>query len=201
MPGVKIVFTLLLSRLNASEDSPCCPFEITMAVRNLLRLGNPLLFQPCEPVLRSEFDVLHSVIDDLHDTLVAFREHYGPARAVAAPQIGVLKRLIYMNIDGSTVFINPVISDRSEEMFEIWDDCMSFPELLVKVRRHRTCTITYRDLEWNERTVRLTDLSELLQHECDHLDGILATMRAVDDRSIILRSERRFADGATANSE
>jgi len=173
----------------------------TMAVRTLLRLGNPRLFQPCEPVLHAELASVHSVVDDLHDTLSAFRDEYGPARAVAAPQIGVLKRLIYMNIDGSKVFINPVLSDRSKEMFEIWDDCMSFPELLVRVRRHRSCTITYRDLDWNEHTEHLTDLSELLQHECDHLDGILATMRAVDERSIILRSERRFVEGATANSE
>jgi peptide deformylase len=142
---------------------------------------------------------MKGVVSDLHDTLMAFRREFGPARAVAAPQIGVLKRLVYMHIDAPEVFINPVIEEPSEEMFELWDDCMSFPELLVRVRRHRSCRIRYRDLEWNEHTRLLTDLSELLQHECDHLDGVLATMRALDERSIILRSERRFAEGPTAN--
>jgi peptide deformylase len=141
------------------------------------------------------------VVKDLHDVLMAFRERYGPARAIAAPQIGVLKRLIYLNIDKPFVIVNPVLSNLSDETFELWDDCMSFPELLVRVRRHRTCTMTFRDLDWTEHSWMLTDLSELLQHEYDHLDGILATMRAVDDRSIILRSERRFAAGPRANQD
>jgi peptide deformylase len=80
--------------------------------------------------------------------------------------------------------VNPVLSDMSEDMFELWDDCMCFPNLLVKVRRHRRCTLLFRDLEWVEHTWYLEDdLSELLQHEVDHLDGILATQRAIDDRS------------------
>ncbi len=170
-----------------------------MAVRELLRLGHPLLFEPCLPVLPGEVEEMAGVAADLHDTLSAFRKTWGPARAVAAPQIGVLKRIIYMHIDDRVVFINPVLSDLSPETFEIWDDCMSFPELLVKVKRHCSCTITYRDLEWNEQVMQLTNLSELLQHECDHLDGVLATMRAIDHRSIILRSERAFAVGLKAN--
>ena len=77
-------------------------------------------------------------------------------------------------------------------MFELWDDCMSFPDLVVRVRRHRSCRICYRDLDWIEREWQLEgDLSELLQHETDHLDGILAVSRAIDGASFALRSQRQ----------
>jgi peptide deformylase len=61
---------------------------------------------------------------------------------------------------------------------------MSFPNLLVKVKRHKQLTIKYLDENWQPQELNMTDnLSELLQHECDHLDGILCTMRAIDERS------------------
>jgi peptide deformylase len=76
-------------------------------------------------------------------------------------------------------------------MMEVWDDCMSFPELLVKVMRHVTITVSYRDMDWNLRELAAdNDLAELLQHELDHLDGVLAVMRAIDERSFASRSER-----------
>jgi peptide deformylase len=69
-------------------------------------------------------------------------------------------------------------------MFELWDDCMSFPNLLVKVKRHKSLTIKYLDENWQTQEWQMTDdLSELLQHEYDHLDGILCTMRAIDEKS------------------
>jgi peptide deformylase len=102
-----------------------------------------------------------------------------------------MKRLVRMDVDGPVTFVNPVLLDRSEEMMELWDNCMSFPDLLVRLRRHRRCRIRYRDLQWNEREMALEDdLSELLQHECDHLDGVLAVMRAIDGRSFAWASER-----------
>jgi peptide deformylase len=111
-------------------------------------------------------------------------------RAIAAPQIGIRRRLIYMHIGEPTVFINPVLIPAGAEQFEVWDDCMSFPDLLVKVLRYRRCRISYRDLDWNEHNrVVENDLSELLQHECDHLDGILAVDRAIDGRSFALKSQ------------
>lgn len=170
-----------------------------MPVREILRLGNPGLFRVCDPVIREELGDMKLVVSDLHDTLMDFRQRTGMARAMAAPQIGIYKRLIYMHIDRPVAFINPVISDLSPATFEMWDDCMSFPELLVRLRRHKTCRIIYRDLEWNEHTQELTELSELLQHEVDHLDGVLSVSRAIDDRSIVLRSERHFLDGHVAN--
>ena len=170
-----------------------------MAVQELLRLGNPQLYMISELVEEQELGDMARVVADLHDTLIHFREEWGPARAVAAPQIGVLKRLVYMFIDEPTVFINPVLSNFSSEKFEVWDDCMSFPELLVRIRRHESCTITFRDLDWNEHSEELTSLSELLQHECDHLDGILAISRAIDSRSIVLKTEREYTTGMSAN--
>ncbi len=145
----------------------------------------------------AEMPALKAVVDDLHDTLMAFRARYKAGRAVAAPQIGVAKRLIYMHIDHPTVFVNPVLEERSEEMIELWDDCMSFPDLLVRVRRHRSCKIAYRDLDLNEQSMPLEgDLSELLQHEYDHLDGILAVSRAVDGQAFCLRSELHNTAGS-----
>jgi peptide deformylase len=127
--------------------------------------------------------------------MMAFRNQWQVGRAIAAPQIGVMKRLIYMHIDHPVVLINPQFENKSEAMLEVWDDCMCFPELLVKVRRHQSCRIIYRDLNWQQQSINLDgDLSELLQHEMDHLDGILAVSQAIDASSFALRSQKKFTD-------
>jgi peptide deformylase len=168
---------------------------VSLAVRNILLLGNPRLYVPSEPVARVELDSLRSVLPDLRDTLMDYRRRWGAGRAIAAPQIGITKRLIYMHIDSPVVFVNPCLENPSEEQSELWDDCMSFPGLLVKVTRHRSCQIVFRDLEWRKQSLTITDaLSELLQHECDHLDGILATERAIDSRSFAFRSQRAYLE-------
>ena len=162
-----------------------------MAVQQILLLGDPRLYEVCEPVRRDEVRDLDPVIQDLHDTLFDFRSRYGAGRAIAAPQIGVMKRIVYMHIDEPTVFLNPVIDQQSREMFTVWDDCMCFPDLLVRVSRHRRCWISFVDRTWQAQTMRLEDgLSELLQHECDHLDGVLAVARALDGASFALRSQQ-----------
>ena len=164
-----------------------------MAAREILLLGNPKLFEICEPVQETQLGQVEPIIQDLHDTLMAFREKYNAGRAIAAPQIGAMKRVVYMHIGEPVVFINPILDLKSTEMMELWDDCMSFPELLVKVHRHQGCRITYRDENWDEQSMALEgDLSELLQHEVDHLDGILAVQRAINHRSFALRSQRQF---------
>jgi peptide deformylase len=161
-----------------------------MAIREILLLGNPRLYEICEPVAPEEVAGLVPVVADLRDTLLAFRRRYNAGRAIAAPQIGVIKRLVYMEIDTPTPMFNPVLSNFSDERFELWDDCMSFPDLFVYLSRHARCDITFRDLDWVEHTLHLEgDLAELLQHECDHLDGVLAVARAIDGRSLALRSE------------
>ena len=155
----------------------------------VLPLGDLRLYQVCEPVKPEEVESLQPGIVDLLDIILEFRAKYNAGRAIAAPQIGLMKRLICMNIDRPVVIFNPVLSDLSEEMFELWDDCMCFPNLLVRLKRHRKITLTFRDLDWKEQRWELSDdLSELIQHECDHLEGILATQRALDDRSFRWRS-------------
>lgn len=156
--------------------------------REILLLGNEELYQISEPVKPDEIETLKSVVQDLHDTLMDFREKYHAGRAIAAPQIGVKKRLLYMFIDKPVVFINPVLEFPDNEMMEVLDDCMSFPNLLVKVMRHKRCRIKYLDMDWKEQVMSLEgDLSELLQHEFDHLDGILTTMRAIDNKSLVIK--------------
>lgn len=157
-------------------------------IKEILKLGNPKLYEVSSPVERTELSRLLPIIEDLHDTLIAFRNHYHAGRAIAAPQIGIQKRILYMYINQPTVFINPVLNFIGDEEIEVMDDCMSFPNLLVKVRRHKKIRIIYRDIEWNEQEMLLKgDLSELLQHEYDHLNGILATLRAIDNHSFYLK--------------
>jgi peptide deformylase len=161
-----------------------------VAIREILLLGNPKLYQVSEAVEEDDLNHLPPVVADLHDTLLEFKKKYGAGRAVAACQIGFAKRLIYLFIDRPVVFINPSLENKSEEMMEVWDDCMCFPDLLVKVLRHKRCTIRFKDMNFREHTMKLEDdLSELLQHEYDHLDGILAVSRAIDSRSFALRNQ------------
>ena len=151
---------------------------------DLLLLGDPRLYEACAPVLESELPLVAGWVTDLHAVMADVRAKYGFGRGIAAPQIGVMKRLVYLHLDGPMVLINPALSDPSAALFELWDDCMSFPNLLVRVRRHQAVTVTYRDEHWQLRTWAVQDgLSELLQHECDHLDGVLCTMRALDTHS------------------
>jgi peptide deformylase len=153
-------------------------------LQDLLLLGNPLLYQVSEPVSKSELPLVKQWIGDLHNVMEEIRAKYHFGRAIAAPQLGIMKRVIYMNIEEPVVFINPEFTFLSDEMFDVWDDCMCFPNLLVKVKRHKELTINYLDINWQPQQWKLKDdLSELLQHEYDHLDGILCTMRAIDDKS------------------
>ena len=128
--------------------------------------------------------------------MLAYRAKYGVGRAIAAPQIGVKKRVIFRLLDTETLFINPVLEFPDEELYEVMDDCMSFPGLLVKVLRHRRAVIRYKDEDWNDRELHLEgDMSELLQHEYDHLDGILAVMRAKDHKSFVMKWPGMPAEG------
>lgn len=156
-----------------------------MKIQKILPLGEARLYEVSEAVLKEELTDLQPIIQDLQDIILEVRAKYGFGRGIAAPQIGVMKRLICLNLHNQTyTLINPVLSDLSEEMIELWDDCMCFPNLLVRLQRHRFCKITFLDENWQSHTWELKDdLSELLQHEYDHLDGILATQRALDDKS------------------
>lgn len=151
---------------------------------DIVLLGDPRLYAVCEPVEAREVEGLRSTIADMANVVLEFRDKYGAGRAIAAPQLGVMKRLVVMNVDQPIAFFNPELFDFSEEMIEMWDDCMSFPNLMVWLKRHRYCKMRFRDINWEEQVWELADdLSELMQHECDHLDGVLATSRALGDKA------------------
>lgn len=154
-------------------------------ITDIVLLGDERLYQVCEPLVREDDALVERMVADMHQVILEFRAKYKAGRAIAAPQLGYMKRLIYMYVDGkSTVFINPEILYYSDEMMELWDDCMSLPNLLVRLKRHQTIHIQFYDQQWNQHTWELKDdLSELLQHEYDHLNGILCTMRAIDPQA------------------
>ena len=134
---------------------------------------------------------MRGVARDLFDTMEAFQAKHGWGRAIAAPQIGVFKRLVCIHVDRPIAVLNPVIDQQSDDTMELWEDCMSFPDLPIRLRNPRFCRLTYEDFDGSRRTAALTDdYAELLQHEVDHLDGILATARALDAH-IPSRSEHR----------
>lgn len=151
---------------------------------DILLLGDSRLYKVSEPVTVDDLSQVKNWTQDLHNVMAAIRSKYGFGRAIAAPQLGIMKRLIYLNIDKPVVIINPEFTFLSKEQFEVWDDCMSLPMLFVKVNRHKEATLKFRDENWQEQVWHLeNDMSELLQHEYDHLDGILCTMRAIDEKS------------------
>ncbi len=153
-------------------------------LKDLLLLGDPRLYEVCEPVKQEELPLVHEWVKDLHQVMEEIRAKYQFGRGIAAPQLGIMKRLIYINIDRPIVIINPEFENLSLGMFELWDDCMSFPNLLVKVKRHQSLVVKYRDENWQEQRWQVEGaISELLQHEYDHLNGILCTMRAIDTQS------------------
>ena len=156
--------------------------------REILLLGDPRLYEISEEVRPEELEGLKDTITDLFDCIKAIRRDYGFGRAIAAPQIGVNKRLICILTDRPYVIINPSLKFIGDEMMELMDDCMSFPKLLVRVRRWRHCILRYTDENWKKREMRMDDdMSELIQHEYDHLDGILATMRAIDSKYFVMK--------------
>jgi peptide deformylase len=102
-----------------------------------------------------------------------------------------------MNLgEGPFFIVNPVITVRSEETFTMWDDCMSFPDLLVRVRRNASLSLSFVDEHFQRHEWRDVDeaVAELLQHEIDHLDGVLAVDRAMERvaRSDYERNRERY---------
>ena len=161
-------------------------------IREILKLGDPRLYEVSPPVTEEDLPALPGWVADLHDTLMEYRRVHGAGRAIAAPQIGVQRRLLYMYTDQPYVFVNPSLHFPDDEKYTLLDDCMSFPGLLVRLERFKRAIIRWTDERGQVREMALEgDLSELLQHEYDHLDGILATMRAVDNKSFYLMEMKR----------
>lgn len=175
-----------------------------MSERRIVRLGDPRLWTPSEAVREVTHDRVQEAIRDLDDTLARFRNDTGWGRGISAVQIGELRKITFVRLVPddwkgrpgipadrqrasalrSFVFLNPRIVERSDETIELWDDCFSFPNLMVRVRRNYRIAVKYQD---ETGAIRELDaegaLSELLQHEFDHLDGILAIDRRIDDHS------------------
>jgi len=161
-----------------------------MAVREILQLGNPTLRVKCSEVKRFDAEDLKQLITDLRDTLYDFRERNGFGHGIAAPQIGATQRVIFTHVDEPLALINPIIVKRSVRQITLWDDCFSFPNLLVKLNRNHSIEVRYQDEDGKEHTLAVEDsFSELLQHEIDHLNGILAIDRAIASQYIVYRAE------------
>jgi peptide deformylase len=153
-------------------------------VNDILKLGDPRLYQVCEPVLKEELQKVKNWAVELDQAMEDIRAKYGFGRGIAAPQLGIMKRFFYLKLDKPYLIINPELTQKSKKMFTLWDDCMSFPNLLVQVERHQSLTLEYFDENWMKKSWEVKDdLSELIQHEFDHLDGILCTMRAINQKA------------------
>jgi peptide deformylase len=165
-----------------------------MPIRPILQLGNPILRQRAAAVADPMAREIHDLVRDLADTLAYWRSETGYGRGIAAPQLGVLQRVIFLQLPGAEPWplINPEIVGCSSEKIIVWDACLSFLSIFMQVERHRRITIRYQNLSGEICEVEAgdeRDLAELLQHEIDHLDGILAIDRVVDTKTICTREE------------
>ncbi|MHB1133938.1 MAG: peptide deformylase [Chloroflexota bacterium] len=166
-----------------------------MAVREILQLGNPLLRQVAQPVADPTAADVAQLLADLRETLAHCRAATGYGRAIAAPQVGALRRVVFLNVDHPWPLINPTIVARSPEKMVVWDACLSYLTIFFQVERARWVDVRYQNPAGDWLTVRAEgDLAELLQHELDHLDGVLAIDRVVDTRTLCTREEfeRRY---------
>ena len=180
-PGPQAEGLPLVARL---PDCYHCP----MAARRILQLGDPLLRSVSLTIALRDVD---EVLRELEDTLAEFRRTHGFGRAISAIQIGAAARVIFMHVDGVRYeLINPEIAWRSLDLFELWDDCFSFPNLMVRLQRHTCVRLTHENRDGSTAVIEAAGaLAELIQHEMDHLDGVLAVDRALDRNSLCTREE------------
>ena len=160
-----------------------------MPARRILQLGDPVLREISAIIPEPRQEEL--LLRDLRATLHEFQRTHGFGRGISAVQIGEPKRLLYLELGGQSYAIyNPEYVEKSDATFLMWDDCFSFPNLMVRLERHQSICIRYQDELGESRELAASgDLSELLQHEIDHLDGVLAVDRAVDRNSLMMREE------------
>jgi peptide deformylase len=169
-----------------------------MPARRIIQLGDPILRRTSAPL--SDPAAARLVLRDLDATLREFQRTHGFGRGISAVQIGEPVRVIFLRVEGVPFeLINPEFTWRSPETFRMWDDCFSFPNLMVRLERHRCIRLRHQTMwgEWKEMEAEGA-MSELVQHEMDHLDGILAVDRAADSQSLATRDEwlrrLRFSD-------
>lgn len=160
-----------------------------MPVRTVLRMGDPRLLQKAAPVEVFDTPELHALIQDMRDTMAAM-----DGAGIAAPQIGVGLRVVIFGVGHNprypdaeqvpyTVLINPVLIPMGEDMEEGWEGCLSVPGMRGLVPRYARLRYTGFDPYGHpiDRTVSGFH-ARVVQHETDHLDGILYPMRIRDMR-------------------
>jgi peptide deformylase len=160
-----------------------------MTVRRILKMGEPLLYQKAAPVAEFNAPELDRLIEDMFDTMAAAN-----GAGLAAPQIGVSLRVVIFGVEANprypsvepvptTILINPTITPIGTAMEEGWEGCLSVPGLRGLVDRYQQLRYTGYDQTGKpiDRTVSGFH-ARVVQHECDHLDGILYPMRLKDMR-------------------
>jgi len=160
-----------------------------MTVRRVLKMGDPLLFQVAEPVQTFDTPELHALIGDMFDTMAALN-----GAGLAAPQIGVSRRVVIFGVEANprypdaepvptTVLINPVIEVLTQQTEDGWEGCLSVPGMRGLVSRYTRLRYTGFDQHGKPLTREAQGFhARVVQHECDHLDGILYPMRLKDMR-------------------
>lgn len=163
-----------------------------MAVRDVLKMGDPLLYRKAEPVKNFSSPELQALIGDMFDTMEALN-----GAGLAAPQIGVSKQVVifgvsanprYPNVETvpTTVLINPVIEPLDNETEEGWEGCLSVPSLRGLISRYSNIRYSGFDQEHQKIDHTVSGFhARIVQHECDHLDGILYPMRLKDIRHLV----------------
>lgn len=160
-----------------------------MVARVVLKMGDPRLLETAKPVTAFATPELDDLVDDLMDTMLA-----EDGAGLAAPQIGIGLRVVVFGFESNarypdaepvpqTVLINPVIEPLSDEREAGWEGCLSVPGLRGVVSRH--AHIRYRGLDEHGRAIDREAHgfhARVVQHECDHLDGILYPQRMTDMR-------------------
>jgi peptide deformylase len=158
-----------------------------MAIKPVLRMGEPLLFAQAEPVTAFDTPELHALIQDMQDTMESMN-----GAGIAAPQIDVSLRVVIFGVGSNprypdaeqvpyTVLINPVLTPVGEEMEDGWEGCLSVPGMRGVVPRFTRLHYTGFD-QFGQTIDRLVSgfHARVVQHECNHLDGILYPMRIQD---------------------
>lgn len=160
-----------------------------MAVRKVLRMGDPLLYKRAEEVREFGTPELDGLIRDMFDTMAALN-----GAGLAAPQIGVSQRVVIFEVQSNprypdaeavprTILVNPVLEPLGVEAEDGWEGCLSVPGLRGLVSRHKRLRYRGFDEKGNPIDRTVSDFhARVVQHECDHLDGILYPMRLKDIR-------------------
>ena len=163
----------------------------------IAQLGQPVLREKAT-ALTSKGEILSSGVQQLIDAMLATLANAGGI-GLAAPQVFVSRRMFLACVGDEPrdrapeVFINPEILTKSDALDAGWEGCLSFGELQVLVDRHSSVTVECLDREAGRRTIELTGIAaRVVQHEYDHLDGILTIDRAKNTLDIVKASEMTF---------